>query len=685
MAELKHSLTPEIERLVREAARKAGVPERLALALVQTESSGDPNAVSSAGALGLTQIMPATAKGLYNVDDPNQLLDPKTNVDMGLHFLNSLFDRYGDWDLALSHYYSGSVHRTPTGSEVNRIAKSYVAKVNKNREAFSPEAPSGAKVKEARKQLRPGAARSAKTIAETLAAAGRAERQAERQAEDAQALGLGLERGTGATAGGIAAAAERQRVEALLGYGNRAAAAAPLRPEPRLPPSVAQLPVGGNFGIPDRGGAAYYGMDYGALPPSTELGENVTALAALQSAQRQTPELGENVTALAELQRAQRQAELAESRELHEKTYRQQFGGPVPSQVTPREYRDTMLDLFTPGGERTVMAPLTFLGGAAKALFSGAPPDPGSLEEHARQAAMLYGTQDIPGGGFSDAEVTARKAIEAEAGGVDVAGAGGEGGVGAAILNFMRGGDLTPEQIFQRSMSQREHDREIAMQFGTGDIEGGGFSRAEEAAYKAQQLDILNKARARARAPDLQQGLETQFNSPRTQQLINEARALENLGFSPRAPQSTLPPAPPLPTGAEATFGPEYGMREPSPVPPLPTGAEATFGPEYGWPPIEPVPPIQPPAPRASVGGGRFPFFPSLSTPPGLGRKFIPPPSDEFIPPAAKIDDILHDQGFWRANYRPTPAGPDIDVQQYTPDAPPSYEHAMLGLGLSQI
>ena len=28
---------------------------------------------------------------------------------------------------------------------------------------------------------------------------------------------------------------------------------------------------------------------------------------------------------------------------------------------------------------------------------------------------------------------------------------------------------------------------------------------------------------------------------------------------------------------------------------------------------------------------------------------------------------------------------PDIDVQQYTPDAPPSYEHAMLGLGLSQI
>jgi hypothetical protein len=263
--------------------------------------------------------------------------------------------------------------------------------------------------------------------------------------------------------------------------------------------------VGGNFGIPDRDSAAYYGMDYGALPPSPQLGPNV---GELQSAQRQ-----------------------AESQRLHDETYRQQFGGPVPSQVTPREYRDTMLDLFTPGGERTVMAPLTFLGGAAKALFSGAPPDPGSLEEHARQAAMLYGTQDIPGGGFSDAEVTARKAIEAEAGGVDVAGAGGEGGVGAAILNFMRGGDLTPEQIFQRSMSQRKHDREIAMQFGTGPIPGGGFSDAEEAAHKARQLDILHKARQRA--------------------------AFTELGVDPIAPQSTLPP---LPTGAEATFGPEYEM-----------------------------------------------------------------------------------------------------------------------------
>jgi len=75
--------------------------EGLINAMIQAESAGDPSAVSPAGAQGLMQLMPATAKDL-GVDDP---FDPIQNVRGGTRYINDMLTRYGDdYELALMAY-----------------------------------------------------------------------------------------------------------------------------------------------------------------------------------------------------------------------------------------------------------------------------------------------------------------------------------------------------------------------------------------------------------------------------------------------------------------------------------------------------------------------------------------------------------------------------------------------------
>jgi soluble lytic murein transglycosylase-like protein len=94
-----------------EAAEQYGVPFSLIKAIIRAESDFDPSAVSEAGACGLMQIMPETAKDLGVVDAFN----PRENILAGVRYFKELLTRFqGSMPLALAAYNAGpsKVHAT---------------------------------------------------------------------------------------------------------------------------------------------------------------------------------------------------------------------------------------------------------------------------------------------------------------------------------------------------------------------------------------------------------------------------------------------------------------------------------------------------------------------------------------------------------------------------------------------
>lgn len=133
LAEAKVRSTPQernaVKSLIRIEALRIGVPVSLALAVAHTESFFNPRAVSSAGARGVMQIMPATSTGEYGIH-PNLLWVPRINIRIGLHFLKRLLKRYrGRAELALSYYNGGSAVGDLPNARIIPATARYVKKV----------------------------------------------------------------------------------------------------------------------------------------------------------------------------------------------------------------------------------------------------------------------------------------------------------------------------------------------------------------------------------------------------------------------------------------------------------------------------------------------------------------------------------------------------------------------------
>ena len=114
---------------IKNAARKYNLSEKLIESVIQAESNFQVDAVSPAGAQGLMQLMPATAKAL-GVDDP---FDVGQNIDGGAGYLRRMLDRFkGDVRLALAAYnagpgtvekYNGNVPYRETQNYIERVLK----------------------------------------------------------------------------------------------------------------------------------------------------------------------------------------------------------------------------------------------------------------------------------------------------------------------------------------------------------------------------------------------------------------------------------------------------------------------------------------------------------------------------------------------------------------------------------
>jgi len=105
----KYGITAGLAGNVFDASLREGIDPELAFRLVRLESEFNSHAVSKVGAIGLTQLMPSTAKMLdKKVVTREQLFNPQTNLRVGFRYLRSLLDQYkGNVNHALLAYNRG--------------------------------------------------------------------------------------------------------------------------------------------------------------------------------------------------------------------------------------------------------------------------------------------------------------------------------------------------------------------------------------------------------------------------------------------------------------------------------------------------------------------------------------------------------------------------------------------------
>ena len=98
--------------IIQKAAESGGVDAYLVAALIREESRFDRKAVSWAGAIGLMQLMPSTAKRIkgdagVNIKNAQDLFDPGKNILIGTHYLSGLINEFNELPIAIMSYNAG--------------------------------------------------------------------------------------------------------------------------------------------------------------------------------------------------------------------------------------------------------------------------------------------------------------------------------------------------------------------------------------------------------------------------------------------------------------------------------------------------------------------------------------------------------------------------------------------------
>ncbi len=130
----RYDISAGMSSEVYDAAIAENIDPELAFRLVKLESDFNPHAVSPAGALGLTQLMPATARFYLKHLQDDQLFEPDVNLHIGFRYLHSLVEQYhGQVNMALLVYNRGEVAvraakeagRSPTNGYARILMKGY--------------------------------------------------------------------------------------------------------------------------------------------------------------------------------------------------------------------------------------------------------------------------------------------------------------------------------------------------------------------------------------------------------------------------------------------------------------------------------------------------------------------------------------------------------------------------------
>jgi len=117
---------------IAEASQRFGVPVAWIRAVLRAESAGDPRAISSAGAMGLMQIMPATWADLRTRHRLGaDAYDPRDNILAGTAYLRELHDRYGSVSAMLAAYNAGPgrYEASLSGRPLPAETRAYVAAI----------------------------------------------------------------------------------------------------------------------------------------------------------------------------------------------------------------------------------------------------------------------------------------------------------------------------------------------------------------------------------------------------------------------------------------------------------------------------------------------------------------------------------------------------------------------------